>query len=61
LAAVTTDAILGSAVYDLMQRHGVVDIDVRSATWRRNGLGQCWPVYMELVKWLRPGQTAEQQ
>src|SRR5262245_47023894 len=28
LVAVTTDAILGSAAYDLMQRHGVVDIDV---------------------------------
>jgi hypothetical protein len=37
LVAVTTDAILGSAVYDLMQRHGVVDIDVRRATWRRSG------------------------
>jgi hypothetical protein len=37
LVAVTTDAILGSAVYDLMRRHGVVDIDVRSATWRRSG------------------------
>jgi hypothetical protein len=37
LVAVTTDAILGSAVYDLMQRHGVVDIDVRSAAWRRSG------------------------
>jgi hypothetical protein len=37
LVAVTTDAILGSAVYELMQRHGVVDIDVRSATWRRSG------------------------
>jgi hypothetical protein len=37
LVAVTTDAILGSAIYELMQRQGVVDIDVRSATWRRSG------------------------
>jgi hypothetical protein len=37
LVAVTTDAILGSAVYDIMRQHGALDIDVQHNALRQTG------------------------
>ncbi len=37
LVAVTTDAMLGSAVYDIMRQHGAIDIDVQHNALRQTG------------------------
>jgi hypothetical protein len=44
LVVVTSDAILGSAIYDILQRYNPVDVDVRREHWRERGWERFDPV-----------------